>query len=493
MELLTPIPVTVDQFMLVGGALALAAIVVSALVNQRFRLPGALLLLVIGMLVGDDGLGLISLNDPDLVRDVGVVALALILLDGGLTTKPADLRIAALPGLLLSTVGVVVTAGVTAIGVWLLLDVDPLTAALIGAVVGSTDAAAVLSMMRGSSLPRRSEALLRVEAGTNDPMAIMLTVGLIASVNDATSVVGWAWFLVVQLVGGTVVGGVVGVLGGLGLRRLRLTIDGFYPLAVAALGAVSYGLAATLGASGFIAVFVTGFAIGVLIPRYRRVILDFHEATANAAEIGLFLVLGLLVFPSRLPAVALAATVVALILTFVARPAAVWLCTLRQGFDWRERTVISVGGLKGAVPIVLATFPLTAGIQGADLIFNVVFFVTLVSLVVQGTGLVPTVRALGLENDRSAWAPVAESIPLYGIEIDIIELTVTDEMHIVGKPLSDLSMPPGSSVTALVRHNEVLIPNGDTTPRVDDVLLITTTDRTNDALQRCTAWARGAG
>lgn len=195
-------------------------------------------------------------------------------------------------------------------------------------------------------------------------------------------------------------------------------------------------------------------------------------------------------FPSRLPAVALSGFLVALILMFVARPLAVWICTIGQRFSWRERTVVTVGGLKGAVPIVLATFPLTAGVPGADIIFDVVFFVVLVSLLVQGLALMPTVRALRFVTTGPAWAPVAETIPLYGIEIDLIELHVTADMYIVGRPLSELRMPAGSIVTAIVRHDEVVIPQGDTAPKVDDVLLITT-KRGSDAMRSCTQWARG--
>jgi len=483
----------VDSLLLTGAALALTAVFVSALVShrsRRFRIPGALLFLVLGMLFGDDGLNLISLDDTELVQNVGVVALLFILLEGGLTTKPTDIRLAALPGILLATVGVVLTAAVTALGVWLLLDVDLVTAALIGAVVGSTDAAAVFSMMRTTPLPRRIAALLRVESGSNDPIAVMLTVGLLATYDQGASAGQWVGFALLQLLGGGIVGAAVGLLAVVLLHRMPLAIEGLYPITIAAFGALAYGLAVTFGASGFIAVYLTGVLVGALLPRHRRAILGFHEALTNAAEIGLFLLLGLLVFPSRLPAVALPALFAAAVLTFIARPVAVWVCTLGQGYRWRERTVLTIGGLKGAVPIVLATFPLSAGVDSAEAIFNVVFFVVLVSVLVQGIALLPTVRRLGFEEPQPAWAPVAEAISLHGLEIDLVELHVTQDMVIGGRRLSELSMPRGSIVTALVRHNEVVVPRGDTEVRVDDVLLITT-QRSRDALTRLTAWARG--
>ncbi len=483
----------VDSLLLAGSVLALAAVFISALVtrkSRRFRVPGALLFLALGMLFGDDGFGLVSLDDAELVQNVGVVALLFILLEGGLTTKPTDLRLAALPGLLLATLGVVLTAAVTGVGVWLLLDVDPLTAGLIGAVVGSTDAAAVFSMMRTTPLPRRTAALLRVESGSNDPIAVMLTVGLIATYDQGATAGQWATFATVQLLGGGLVGAAVGVLAVWLLRRMPLAIEGLYPITIAAFGGLSYGVAVVLGASGFVAVYLMGVFVGALLPRQRRAILGFHEGLANAAEIGLFLLLGLLVFPSRLPAVAIPALLAAAILTFVARPVAVWLCTLGQGYHWRERTVLSVGGLKGAVPIVLATFPLTAGVAGAALIFDVVFFVVLVSVLVQGLALLPIVRRLGFEEREPAWAPAAEAMPLEGIEVDLVELHVTPDMAIAGQVLETLAIPRGSIVTAVVRHDEVIVPRGDTQIRAEDVLLITT-QRDGDALRRLTAWARG--
>jgi cell volume regulation protein A len=203
----------VDSALLTGALLALAAVFASDLVTRRtrrFQVPGALLFLVLGMLVGDDGLGLISLDDPELVQNVGVIALLFILLEGGMTTKPTDLKLAALPGVLLATLGVVLTVGVTAAGVWLLLGVDLVTAGLIGAVVGSTDAAAVFSMMRSTPLPRRAAALLRVESGSNDPIAVMLTVGLIATYDQGATAGQWVAFALVQLLRGGAVGGLVG-------------------------------------------------------------------------------------------------------------------------------------------------------------------------------------------------------------------------------------------------------------------------------------------
>ena len=451
------VSLSVDPLLLLGAILALAAIVVSAVSAKArtLRVPGALLFLVIGMVVGDDGLGLVGLDDPAFVQNLGVIALVVILLEGGLTTKPTDLRLAALPGSLLATVGVLVTAGVTALGAWALLDIDLATAGLIGAVVGSTDAAAVFSVLRSTPLPRRVSATLRVESGANDPVAVMLTVGLLTASVRATAPGEWISFVALQLLGGILVGGVVGWAAIALLRRLELGIEGLYPITVTAFGALAYGAAAYVGSSGFVAVYVTGILVGAHLPRHRRSILGFHEAVSNAAEIGLFLVLGLLVFPSRLPDVLLPALLVTLVLTCVARPLAVWVSTLRSGIGWRERAVLNLGGLKGAVPIVLATFPLTAGLEEAPLIFDVVFFVVLVSVLFQGLALPPAVRWLGLQDSRPSWAPVAQAYPLEGIEIDLIEVQITEDLVLVGRRLTDADVPDGVLITALVRGEEI--------------------------------------
>jgi potassium/hydrogen antiporter len=483
----------VDAALLAGAVLLLAAALSSSLLSVfggRLRVPGALLFLVLGMIAGSDGLDLVTFDDPGLVQNVGVVALLFILFEGGLTTKPTDLRLAAVPGILLATVGVVVTAGITAAGVWLLLGVDPVTAGLIGAVVASTDAAAVFSMMRTTPLPRRVSALLRLESGANDPIAVMLTIGLIATYAGGASPGEWATFAVVQLFGGGIAGVAVGMLGVVTLRRVVLGVEGLYPIVAAAFGGMAYGLAAQFGASGFVAVYVTGLLIGALVPRHRRAIRGFHEALANAAEIGLFLLLGLLVFPSQLAGVAVAALLVALVLTFLARPVAVVLCTLGQGFGWRERMLVSWAGLRGAVPIVLATFPFTAGVTDGEAIFDVVFFVVLVSVLVQGLSLLPLVRWLGLDIERPAWSPVAEALPLEGIDIDLVEVFVSEDLGLVGKRLRDAPLPPATLVAAVVRGHRVLIPQGDTRVLAGDVLLLTA-QRQGDAIAELTRWARG--
>ncbi len=486
----------VDPLILLVSALLLGAVLTAALAakaGSRFRVPGALLFLALGMAVGDDGLGWVSLSDTSLVRDLGIAALLVILFEGGLTTKTTDLRLAALPGVALATFGVLLTAAITAAGAWVLLDIDVATAALLGSVIASTDAAAVFSMMRSTPLPRRVSAVLRIESGANDPIAVMLTIGLVTTITGAPAGPGeWAVFALVQLAGGLAVGAAMGLGGVWLLRRVDLGSQGLYPILAAAVAGMAYGIAALLGASGFVAVYLAGFLIGAFVPRHRRSILGFHEAMANAAEIGLFLLLGLLVFPSRLPAVTLSALAVAGLLIGLARPAAVWLCTVRSGLRWRERVVVSWAGLRGAVPIVLATFPLTAGVPGSAALFDVVFFVVLVSVLLQGTSLQWVVERLGVGEDRPAWAPVAEALPLEDVDVDLIELMVTEDLAVVGRTLRDVGPPGAGRAVALVRDERVLVPTGATRLLTGDVLLLACVrDDDHDLAALVTAWARG--
>lgn len=478
-----------DPLVFAGAALLVAGVLAAGFAD-RLRVPGLLLFLALGMLIGDDGLGLISLDDPGLAQLGGVLALVLILFEGGLATKPGDVRRAAAPGLLLATVGVLVTAGVTAGGVLLLLDAEPTTALLVGAVVASTDAAAVFTVLRRAPLPRRLTALLEVESGTNDPLAIMLTVGILASVAQVLGPLDWLVFGSWQLGGGLLLGAGVGWAGSEILRRADLGTAGLYPVLALGVAGLAYGITALLGASGFLAVYVTGLLVGARVPRHRRAIRTFHEGLANTAEIALFLLLGLLVFPSRLPAVALSALAVTAILVVLARPLAVLVCLLWFRFRWQELALVSWAGLRGAVPIVLATFPLTARYEEGETIFNVVFFVVLVSTALQGSTIGWLAGRLGLREGASVWAPVAEALPLDGMDADLIEVDVTDQLHIAGKRLREVPLPPGALLTTVLRNDRVLVPTGDTRLEPGDLALVAV-PRGPRRTEEIVAWARG--
>ncbi|HUG84466.1 MAG TPA: potassium/proton antiporter [Euzebya sp.] len=479
--------------LILGIAALLALGVVGAGLSNRLRVPGLLLFLVLGMLIADDGLGLISMDNPLVAQAVGTIALVAILFEGGLTTKPRDFRIAAVPGLVLATVGVVTTAALVAVTSWLLFDIRVVTALLIGAVVASTDAAAVFAVLRRAPLPRRLTSLLEVESGANDPMAIILTIGALETLDRSPALSEWVVFAVMQLGGGVLVGAGVAWVGSEILNRARLGAAGLYPILATSIAGLAYGLAAAAGASGFLAVYVAGLIVGAKVPRHRRAIRTFHDGLASAAGIGLFLMLGILVFPSDLPGVALEALAVTAVLVFIARPIAVLLCLVWFGYSWQDLVLISWAGLRGAVPIVLATFPLAAGFGNGQAIFNVVFFTVLVSAALQGLSVGWLARRLGLAQAGRVWAPVAEVLPLEdaeGIETELVEITITDQLHVAGKQLRQVPLPGGGLATTLMRDDRVLVPGGTTVLQAGDVLLVVMPER-EGAAERLVAWARG--
>lgn len=395
---------------LTGSLLVLAGIV-SAALAERLRVPALLLFLGVGMLVADDGLALVRFSDERLVQAVAIVALVVILLDGGLTTDVGRLRDVVVPAGLLATAGVAITAGVVAVTAWLLLDVDVTTALLLGAVVASTDAAAVFVVLRGMRLPRRVRLLLEVESGGNDPAAVLLTVAVLEYWRSGPAAGELVTFALRQLTGGLVVGAAIGWSAAWLLNVWKLLPAAVLPATVLAVGGLAYGTATDVGASGFLAVYLAGLVLGARLRRDRHPVLVFHQGLAVTAQVGLFLLLSILVFPSQLPGAAVSALGISAALVFVARPLAV--LALLPWFGWRpgELTLVSWAGLRGAVPIVLATFPLTAGYPDGNLIFNVVFFVVVVSVALQGLTVPLLARALRLDrpdqSERAARQPQA--------------------------------------------------------------------------------------
>ncbi|MGH8953092.1 MAG: potassium/proton antiporter [Acidimicrobiia bacterium] len=478
----------VDSVVFVAAGLMVMGVVFVG-TSDRLRVPAALLSLGIGIVFGSDVLGLVNVDDMELVRDVSIVALMIILFEGGLTTKPSTLRESGVPGFVLANVGVLVSAAVVAVGVQLILNPGWETALIIGAVVATTDAAVVFDLVRRTPIPKRLAGILEVESGVNDPFAILLTIGLIEVTRSQPSAGDWFIFGARQLIGGLA----IGLLGGwLGTRllKIRLRSSGLYPLLALAIAGLTFAAAALLSSSGFLAVYICGLMIGALAPRHRRVIRSFHASLANGADIALFLLLGLLVFPSELPGFALPALAVTAVLLFVGRPLAVVLAMLPFRLNWREMTLISWAGLRGALPIVLATFPATAGVPAGDAIFNLVFFVVVVSALVQGTTVSTVARRLGLAVERPAWQSIAEAVPLEDVDVDLIELEVTEDLPIVGTRLGDNPPPPGMLITTVIREHRATIPSADTVFAAGDFLMVAVngaSDRVSDA----TAWARG--
>lgn len=436
--------------------------VIGAGIAERLRIPGMLLFLIAGMVIGDDGFGWIRLADTELAQGLAVVALVPILYEGGLSTPAAAARPVLGAALSLATIGVLVTAGVAGAAAALLFDVDATTALLIGAVVASTDAAAVFSVLRAVPLPRRLTHLLEAESGGNDPMAVLLTVGLLASWEGTVTGADWVVFGIRQLLGGFLVGLALGWVGAAVLARAHLTSSSLYPVLGLGLGGLSYGGATGLETSGFLAVYITGVVVAARAPSRRRAVRTFHEGLASTAQIGLFLLLGLLVFPSRLDDHALGALGIAVVLVLVARPLAILVSIGWMGYERRDLTLLSWAGLRGAVPIVLATFPLTVGYPEGELIFDVVFFVVVVSVLVQGLTVAGLARRLGMRAEPAVGASMAEALPLDAPGVGVLEIEVGSSCAVVGRPLSEVPPPMDARVAVVLRGEEVIIPTGRT-------------------------------
>jgi cell volume regulation protein A len=393
-----------------GGALLAAAVVVSVLA-ARLRLPTLLLFLAVGMAVGSDGAGWIFFSDYDVARRIGTVALALILFEGGLSAGVAEIRPVLGAAVRLGMIGTALTALIGGLAAAFLFHLPAIYGLLLGSILASTDTAAVFGLLRGSPLRRRLGRTLEGEAGLNDPVAVLLVVGFVHWLKQPGYGAGDMMVLLVRQLGiGALSGIFFGWLGTTGLRRLKLEPSGLYAVGSMATAALSYGAAETLGGSGFLAVYLAGLALGGRTVPGGRAMRVFHSGAAWLAQVTLFLILGLLVNPSQLGGVAAESIVLAGVILFVARPAAVMLVTASESFSVNERLLLAWAGLRGAVPVVLATFPVIAGVQHAGRFFDIAFFTVVISAAVQGTTFEPLARRLGLiDGHRGAEGERARS------------------------------------------------------------------------------------
>ena len=382
-------PASIDVTFIVFSTLVILSIITIKLSN-RFGIPSLVLFLAIGMLAGSDGLGGISFDNPSMVRALGITALVLILFSGGLDTEWAAVRPILWQGLSLSTIGVLVTALLIGLFVSWIQGFSFLEGLLLGAVVSSTDAAAVFMVLRArkTKIPRRLIQLLEFESGSNDPMAVVLTIALIRLlVEPLTSFGELVVFFVLQMAVGTVIGIAMGEIMRRSFNALDLELEGIYPVLSVALALLTYGLTDYLGGSGFLAVYLAGLVMARKPFTHQQSVLRFHDGLAWLMQVTMFLALGLQVFPTRLVPIAGVGLLVSLFLIFVARPASVHTALAFSPVSLREQTLVAWAGLRGAVPIILATFPLVAGIEKADMIFHMVFFIALTSVVMQGTAI----------------------------------------------------------------------------------------------------------
>ena len=448
-----------------GALLAVSALFSRA--SERFSVPVALVFLGIGMLAGSEGIGRIAFENYGFAFRLGTVALVLILFDGGLNTHLHALREVARPAGVLATVGVVGTAGLVA-AMSHVLGFDWPTALLLGAVVSSTDAAAVFSVLRtsGISLKRRVGSTLEVESGLNDPMAVILTIAMTQHL--LTPETSLDWHLAVEVLTESVIGGGLGVAIGYGgrmlLARVRLPAGGLYPALTLGLAFLAFSVPTLLHGSGFLAVYVAAVLLGNGTLPYRPGLLRVHDALAWLSQIVMFLVLGLLVFPSRLREVAGVGLLLALFLAIVARPVVVALCLAPfRAYGRREVGYVGWVGLRGAVPIILATFPVLAGAPGAARVFDVVFFIVVVNALVPGSTVPWVTRRLGLESaDPPAPRAVLEIESMLPLEGELVSYYIDPDLAVAGASLRDLPFPEGASVVLIVRGRELLAPKGAT-------------------------------
>jgi potassium/hydrogen antiporter len=459
------------QLILVAGAL-LACGLLASLAASRLRIPGLVLFLGVGMLLGSDGLGWLDFTDYALARRVGIIALVLILFEGGLTSGVAEIRPVLGAAASLALVGTVGTALIVGLIAAWLFDFSTLQGLLLGSVVASTDGAAIFSLLRASTLRRKLARTLEGEAGFNDPVAVLLVLGFIEWIEHPHfGVLDMLGLLAQQLGIGLAIGVAVGWLAVQAFRNVRLATAGLYPVASLAVAALAYGGAASLDGSGFLAVYLAALALGGAAIPAKQTMTVFHQGLAWVAQLAMFVVLGLLVFPSQLGGVALQGTALALALMFVARPLATWLATVLGDYDTSERIVLGWAGLRGAVPVVLATFPVLAGVPHSLQFFNIVFFAVVLSALVQGATFEPLARRMGLTTSEPALPrPLTEAGTINRLGAEVLEYPIADDDAIVGRRVRDLGLPRDAVVNVIVRGDEAIPPRGSTQLRSGDIL-----------------------
>jgi cell volume regulation protein A len=459
------------QLLLTTGALLVCGLGAS-LLAVRLRVPGLVLVLGLGMAIGSDGTGWIDFSDYELARTVGIVALALILFEGGLAAGFDEIRPVLAPAIGLAFAGTILTAVISGFAAAWLFDFSVLEGLLVGSVLAATDGAAVFAILRGSTLRRRLARTLEGEAGLNDPIAVLLVIGFSEWILKPGFGIGdMALDFVVELGVGLVVGLVVGGGAAAALKRVRLASAGLYPVSSIAVAALAFGLADTLHGSGFLAVYLVGLILGTVQTPARRTIATFHDGLAWIAQLVMFLTLGLLVFPSELGSVALEGTILALVVAAVARPVAAMLTTAFARFTLREQLVLGWAGLRGAVPVVLATFPVIDGVPGSQELFNIVFFAVVLSTLLQATTFQPLARALGVTTSASAIpAPLMEASALRRLGAEIVEFQVGPGNAAAGMLVRELDLPRDALLNVIVRGEQAIPPRGSTRVEVGDRL-----------------------
>lgn len=462
--------------------------VLSSKISDKFAIPALLLFLIIGILAGSEGIGGLYFDNPQLAKSIGILALIFIIFSGGLNTQWKNIRPVIWPGVVLSTAGVLLTAVVIGCFSVFILKFSFIEGLLLGAIVSSTDAAAVFSILssRRIGLKNPLKPLLEFESGSNDPMAVFLTVGFLKLLTDRSmGMLDLVPSFVLDMGMGGFIGYVMARFIIFLVNRLKLEYEGLYPVIMIALVLLTYTIAALLNGNGFLAVFVAGLIMAQSEFPNKNMIRKFHDGLAWLMQIVMFLTLGLLVFPSRVIPVIGTGFLISFILMVIARPLSVWLCLLPFGLSRRKKIMVAWVGLRGAAPIILATFPLLAGIPQAETIFNIVFFVVVTSVLIQGTSLPVLSRFLKLDvplaNRRSY--PI-EFEKTRAIDAELNDMIVPYSSAAAGKRIGELNVPEKCLIVLISRADKFVIPSGLTVLEEGDVLLVLANDADFSSLQR---------
>lgn len=446
--------------------------------SDRIGVPSLVLFTGVGMLLGSDFLNLIYLDDPKIVQLFGTLALIIILFEGGFNTKLEDIKPIMKSAGILASLGVVLTTAVIGLLTSLILRISLIEGLMLGAIVGSTDAAAVFGVLGNKKIKPRVKATLEAESGLNDPMAIFLTLTLIAiATTGRFSPLNLGLNLLWQAGFGIGMGFLMGKVSTILINKIHLISGGLYPIFAFALAIFTYSTTAQLNGSGFLAVYIYALILGNTDLAYRSSIAKFHEGFALMMQILMFIMLGLLVFPRQLPGIALSGMLLSIGLIFIARPISVLICTSLSSYSIKEKIFMAWTGLRGAIPIILATYLLVADIANSDTFFNIIFFVVLTSALVQGLTITPLATKLGLTVPQSRGNPFSLELTALGkTNVDIIELDIDDNCPAIGKRIMDLPLPKNTLINVIIRNNQVITPKGKTLIEAGDILFVLCND-----------------
>ncbi|HEU4905623.1 MAG TPA: potassium/proton antiporter [Solirubrobacterales bacterium] len=481
------------ELILVVGAL-LAAGIAAALAADRVRVPGLLLFLGLGMLVGSEGIGGIEFDDARAAQTAGTIGLVLILFEGGLTAGWHEIRPVLRTAVALATGGTFLTALVAGLAAVWIFDLSTLQGLILGAAIAATDSAAIFAVLRGSRLERRLARTLEGESGMNDPVALLLVIGFGEWIADPSyGAADMALEFVVKMGLGAALGIAAGWIAKRAIAWVDLPTQGLYPVATLATAAISYGVAEVAGGSGFLAVYVAALVLGTGSLPARSTVVSFHQGLSWLVQIGLFFLLGLLVFPSQLWSIAGEGLLLSVVLIFVARPLATLLVTQFGGLNIRERTMLGWAGLRGAIPIWLATFPVVAGVAEANLIFTAVFFVVVTSTLIQGVTVEPLAKLLGVTStERALPVPVADVGMVRELGAELISWRVRKDDAAAGLLIRELELPREALVHLIVRDGRALAPRGSTRIEPGDELHLLVQEAQREEVEQLTQrWREG--